>query len=854
MAPVSCAFFVEMRFNVGQLRSSRTRAGLNPEYAAANTRRGAGGIIDHDPTEGLPVRKWEYRDVTFNQNPKPPEEPSAGGYVFPNENYPWSELPLPKDFTALAPHVQHVLRRARAGNTFIKKPPSTANGHATNGSNGIDGNKATTPAVDEAEVIQSSKKSLLDDDRTFCLRRWAPSTRQDLPEKTFLAPRRPGLPPLYGHNAPSGVTNGVTPDAKKKTVKVKKTDPETGASKIYDVMIIEGTEHTISGQILPAASADPITAPPQPAAELSVPPDPNQATSSVKPAAPPSGQPENMPTETLAPGTVIEGVGVANEQGVVVAPAAAAAMNTVSAGVQETNKRRPPPPPKRKKFGPGRGKKGPMKKVVFEGEGGAAIAVEKQEGVKKEGEEEGEGEGEGDDEEGEGSEEGEIDEGEEVHGGDGAAANVQATLTENQPPPAMTLDAPESNTLSATAPILSKPDSPVLSMPEPVPQPPSDLDMLNEVGTMVHDSLPLAPDEKMADVSGLSAFEAKPAALPTLDALSGVPDMPAQASMHSFPEASLPKPPAPLPNPAAAPAPGLEATIALDTGSAQESLAEDRTVSELARNPDINFPLPSSESIQIQSEAQPHLPLQAQETTSSATAYADLVDGEAPATAAVPELPPSLPPKPAFDVNASEAVPFAPAPAPPATLPDAPATPVPAPAPAPPSEMIATTAAEDADTESTDPENVANLDVVPTVPEIETGMDLKAAGEGEDEGEAMDLEEGEGEEEGAAEGEGQGEAEGEEGGVVDEQEVKVPEPEPMPEPTPVQIEAGTMEEATQVNGRGETGAEGGRGEGAAEASVGAEAEAGAGAGVGTEGEGEEMDLLGRLEQGIEDGE
>ena len=63
-------------------------------------------MIDHDPTEGLPVRRWEFKDVTVNQNPKQADENSTAGFLFPNDNYPWSELPLPKDYDGLPPHNQ----------------------------------------------------------------------------------------------------------------------------------------------------------------------------------------------------------------------------------------------------------------------------------------------------------------------------------------------------------------------------------------------------------------------------------------------------------------------------------------------------------------------------------------------------------------------------------------------------------------------------------------------------------------------------------------------------------------------------------------------------------------------------
>ena len=322
--------------------------------------------------------------------------------------------------------------------------------------------KPSSPVPDDSELAPANiQKALLDEDRAFTIRRWTPSTRQDLPEKTYLAPRRPGLPPLYGHHAyGNGTVSVAAPvvEVKKKTVKVKKTDPETGAPKIYDVMIIEGTEHTIDGEIIPSESSAP-----QPVANI--PSDPSKPESD--PSTPVPIKHEQITTESLAPGTVVEGVGVANEDGVVVAPAAAAALSTLSnnsvATLQQEVNRRRPPPPKRKKFGPGRGKKGPMKKVVFEGEGGQmeavgvtpssqatnGAAVEGAEGeagergTPNEGDMENDNDGDEEDDEGEGSEEGEIDAG---LGEDQPITSEAAKAPEAEPSP------PSQNPVATTVP------------------------------------------------------------------------------------------------------------------------------------------------------------------------------------------------------------------------------------------------------------------------------------------------------------------------------------------------------------------------------------------------------------------
>lgn len=64
-----------------------------------------GGVVDHDPTEGLPVRRWEFQEVTIKQDPKG-EDKDEDGKEGSNPNWPWPDLPLPKDFNLLPPHSQ----------------------------------------------------------------------------------------------------------------------------------------------------------------------------------------------------------------------------------------------------------------------------------------------------------------------------------------------------------------------------------------------------------------------------------------------------------------------------------------------------------------------------------------------------------------------------------------------------------------------------------------------------------------------------------------------------------------------------------------------------------------------------
>lgn len=143
-------------------------------------------------------------------------------------------------------------------------------------------------------------------DDSFVVQRWVPLSKgEEEPEVEYLAKRRNGLPTLYG-----GVgTEAPTTSSRK--IKVKKID-DNGNIYFLDVLAPEGA--VIEGEVQEA---------------------------------------NDIVTRTPAPGTVIEGVGVANSEGVVIAKGDAT----------PTPLKRKPPPPKRKPKGPGRGRK---KKVVIE--------------------------------------------------------------------------------------------------------------------------------------------------------------------------------------------------------------------------------------------------------------------------------------------------------------------------------------------------------------------------------------------------------------------------------------------------------------------------------------------------------
>lgn len=140
----------------------------------------------------------------------------------------------------------------------------------------------------------------------FVATRWGVVPRHlEGPEPEFLAKRRKGLPSLYG-GASEGAVAGS--DQMRKT-KIRKTDAD-GTDHVLEALVPVG--QAVEGEI----------------AE------------------------ETIVSEAPAPGTVVDGVGIVNAEGVVVA----------GDQMQPTPPRRRPPPPKRKAKGPGRGRK---KKVEF---------------------------------------------------------------------------------------------------------------------------------------------------------------------------------------------------------------------------------------------------------------------------------------------------------------------------------------------------------------------------------------------------------------------------------------------------------------------------------------------------------
>lgn len=198
---------------------------------------------------------------------------------------------MPRDSHLLPEVSQQLLRAARAGRIY--RPP-------------------TPPIDDDEKENPTEEEEIKETQQGFFAKKWSLVPRHlEEPEREHLAKRRKGLPPPWGGPA----LGPLAPQTAFRKTKVRKFDAE-GNAHIYEVLAPEG--QMIDGEVI-------------------------EEDEGLKSA----------PVETaVAPGTVVEGVGVVNAEGVVVA-------NDL---LQPTPPKKKPPPPRRKpKRGPGRGKK----KVTF---------------------------------------------------------------------------------------------------------------------------------------------------------------------------------------------------------------------------------------------------------------------------------------------------------------------------------------------------------------------------------------------------------------------------------------------------------------------------------------------------------
>ncbi|MCJ1411967.1 hypothetical protein MMC19_006059 [Ptychographa xylographoides] len=162
-------------------------------------------------------------------------------------------------------------------------------------------NRPQLPQLEDDKDLGEEDDAEGEADTGYLAMKWSQVPKEsEEPEMEFLAKRRKGLPSVYdGITGPLGLMGQI------RKVKIRKVDAE-GNGYVWDVLVPEGT--VVEGEVVEG---------------------------------------DELMTEAPAPGTVVDGVGVANAEGVVIA----------GDQVMPTPPRRRPPPPKRKAKGPARGRK-----------------------------------------------------------------------------------------------------------------------------------------------------------------------------------------------------------------------------------------------------------------------------------------------------------------------------------------------------------------------------------------------------------------------------------------------------------------------------------------------------------------
>ncbi|KAK6418336.1 hypothetical protein LTR95_017210 [Oleoguttula sp. CCFEE 5521] len=267
---------------------------MAPYRPGGRSGRSGRSQADNDILEGLPVKQWTTLPSRVSLAP-PVSEATAQA-----SQDKWADLPMPRDYQLLLPHTQALLRIARSGKFGAKRKVQ-----ADVDPDGDDyGDRDDVAVVEEVQAKAADVES-----RGFVAKKWQPTPEASLvPEHLhweFLAKRRKGLPSFYHGLATEVAPNGMPQIAKRKTRVQRVVDVATGESVIYEVLALEGQ---VLENELPSTS------------ELTATP--------------------------IAPGTVVEGLGTANDEGLIVVVPVNAPLTT----------RRIRAPPK-KKGGPGRGKK-----------------------------------------------------------------------------------------------------------------------------------------------------------------------------------------------------------------------------------------------------------------------------------------------------------------------------------------------------------------------------------------------------------------------------------------------------------------------------------------------------------------
>lgn len=479
----------------------------------------------------------------------------------------WADPPMPRDYQMLQPFTQQLLRLARSGRVGTKRKQ--------------DHDTADEDKPEDEQPEEPSKDANIED-RGYIARKWKPVPEHQLePEHKhfeFLAKRRKGLPSLYGPDQQAGA-----PVVMRKT-KVQKADAN-GEVAVYEVLVPEG--QTMEGEVTESTELADVT------------------------------------PVVAAPGTVIEGVGIANEEGVVVAE-----------HLKPAAPRRNRPPPK-KKGGPGRGKKrvtftnpdgstyttvvpnatkivpqpGQTVKHVAKGEeaGADVTAAQAAAAVPEDGQEGGEDDGE----DGSGSEEGDDDDDEDREDGELSGDEAQDNAAETPAVPSETKAATGDDHVAKAEAVPEKGDAPDASngpANENAPNASQDVDLPEPMEDVQHgerDPVVEAMDQEVAKVEeALEELRTEPPAeeerLQTPSAPAHAP-APASRDPSSSPEQPLaesgdsrsgslagPTPvvldePVPPPTDEAAPATEDPAPVTEDAAPAADAAEHEATEADVAK-------------------------------------------------------------------------------------------------------------------------------------------------------------------------------------------------------------------------------------------------------------------------------
>jgi hypothetical protein len=250
--------------------------------------------VDNDIFEGLPVKQWSATPSRISLAPPPSETDIEKALD------KWADPAMPESSHLLLPHTQQLLRIARSGKYGTKRktaPDAEPDGDDFNA------------REEEGVPDEALAKPVHIEEKGFVARKWRQVPEAALvPEHLhweFLAKRRKGLPSYY-HGATTDISaSGMPQIARRKTRVQRVLDVATGESVIYEVLALEGQ---VLENELPADS--------------------------------------QMQATHLEPGTTVEGLGTAGEDGLI---------SLVPSGTTAPSRRNRPPP--KKKGGPGRGKK-----------------------------------------------------------------------------------------------------------------------------------------------------------------------------------------------------------------------------------------------------------------------------------------------------------------------------------------------------------------------------------------------------------------------------------------------------------------------------------------------------------------